>query len=91
MTTALPKVIPINELKNTAQISQTCKDSSVPIIVTKNVYSEMVIMSIELYEQTFAKMQAALLVNESITEVRNGAKTIEGKKFFADMREKYGR
>ena len=45
----------------------------------------------QFFAHTTAKMQAALLVNESITEVRNGAKTIEGKKFFADMREKYGR
>ena len=90
MTMALPKIIPINELKNTAQISQTCKESPVPIIVTKNGYSEMVIMSVELYEQTFAKMQAALLVNESVSEVKNGGEKIKGETFFSMMREKYG-
>ena len=91
MVMALPKVIPINELKNTAQIAKTCKESSVPIIVTKNGYSEMVIMSVELYEQTIAKMQAALLINESIADVNSGAEPVEGKKFFDTMRNKYGK
>jgi len=72
MTQLLPKVIPINELKNTAHISKTCKESDVPIVITKNGYGEMVLMSVELYEQTFAKMQSALLINESFDEVKTG-------------------
>ena len=32
----VPKVIPINELKNTGNISKICKESNVPIIITKN-------------------------------------------------------
>ena len=88
---ALPKIIPINELKNTAQISKTCKESQVPIIITKNGYGEMVLMSLELYEQTIAKMQAALLINESLSDVEKGANLIDGEKFFSSMREKYGK
>lgn len=64
----LPKVIPINELKNTANISKMCKDSNVPIIITKNGYSDMVLMSVDLYEQTMAKLQAAVLLNEAIND-----------------------
>ena len=55
MMQSLPKVLPINELKNTAKITQTCKESKVPIVITKNGYGEMVLMSVELYEQTIAK------------------------------------
>lgn len=64
----LPKVIPINELKNTANISKMCKDSNVPIIITKNGYSDMVLMSVDLYEQTMAKLQADVLLNEAIND-----------------------
>lgn len=64
----LPKVIPINELKNTANISKMCKDSNVPIIITKNGYSDMVLMSVDLYEQTMAKLQAAVLLDEVIND-----------------------
>ncbi len=91
MTQALPKILPINELKNTSQIAKTCKESDVPIIITKNGYGEMVLMSIELYEQTIAKMQSALLINEAVEEANNGAVPVDGKDFFKSMREKYGR
>lgn len=90
MAQILPKVIPINELKNTAQITQTCKESDVPIIVTKNGYGEMVLMSIPLYEKTMAQMQEACLVNEALDEIYAGGQPIEGRTFFADMRSKYG-
>ena len=62
----LPRILPINELKNTANISKLCKESDTPIVITKNGYSDMVLMSVELYEQTMAKMQAAILINEAL-------------------------
>lgn len=64
----LPKILPINELKNTANISKICKESDTPIVITKNGYSDMVVMSVQVYEQTMAKMQAALLLNEAIND-----------------------
>ena len=64
----LPKVMPINELKNTANISKICKESNVPIIITKNGYSDMVLMSVELYEQTMAKLQVAIKINEALKD-----------------------
>lgn len=91
MAQALPKIIPINELKNTSQISKICKESTVPVVITKNGYGEMVLMSVALYEETVAKTQSALLINESLNEVKNGAEPINGEEFFADMRKKYGK
>ncbi len=91
MMQPLPKVIPINELKNTAQITQTCKESDVPIIVTKNGYGEMVLMSIPLYEKTMAEAQAATLVNEALDEIDAGVQPVEGHYFLASMKERYGK
>lgn len=90
MMQSLPKVMPINELKNTAQITQTCKESKVPIVITKNGYGEMVLMSVELYEQTIAKIQASIMINNSLDELEGGAKSLNGKEFFGNMRTKYG-
>ncbi|MCD8003452.1 MAG: type II toxin-antitoxin system Phd/YefM family antitoxin [Clostridia bacterium] len=81
MMQPLPKVIPINELKNTAQITQTCKKSDVPIIITKNGYGEMVLMSIPLYEKTMAEARAATLVNEALDEIDAGAQPVKGHSF----------
>ncbi len=90
MIQTLPKVIPINELKNTAQIAKTCKESEVPIVVTKNGYGEMVLMSIPLYEKTIAEVEAASLINESLARIDSGEPMVEGFAFLDSMRDKYG-
>ena len=91
MTQPLPKILPVNELKNTANIMKTCKESGVPIVITKIGYGEAVMMSVELYEEMFAKMQAAALINASLTEIENGAKSADGKEFLSLMKGKYGK
>lgn len=62
----LPKILPINELKNIENISKICNESSTPIVITKNGYGDMVLMSAKLYEHTIAKLQAAVLINEAL-------------------------
>ena len=91
MTQSLPKILPVNELKNTANIMKTCQESPVPIVITKNGYGEAVMMSVKLYEEMFAKMQAGALVNAGIDEIENGAKPVDGAEFFGAMRAKYGK
>ena len=91
MTQPLPKILPVNELKNTANIMKTCQESSVPIVITKNGYGEAVMMSVKLYEEMFAKMQAAALITAGLDEIENGAAPASGKEFFGKMRAKYGK
>ena len=91
MTQLLPKILPVNELKNTANIMKTCQESPVPIVITKNGYGEAVMMSVKLYEEMFAKMQAAALINASLDDIEKGAKAISGMDFFASVRGKYGK
>ena len=91
MTQQLPKIIPVNELKNTANIMKTCQESQVPIVITRNGYGEAVMMSIKLYEEMFAKVQAATLINAGLDGIENGAEPMDGKDFFESMRAKYGK
>ena len=91
MTQPLPKILPVNELKNTASIMKTCQESPVPIVITKNGYGEAVMMSVKLYEEMFTKMQAAALINASLDDIESGAKPVDGKDFFEAMRTKYGK
>ena len=91
MTQPLPKILPVNELKNTASIMKTCQESNVPIVITKNGYGEAVMMSVKLYEEMFAKMQAAALVNASLDDIEKGATPVDGKEFFDKMRVKYAK
>ena len=41
------------------------------------------------YEEMFAKMQAATLINAGVEEADNGATPVEGNEFFKSMRAKY--
>lgn len=91
MNQPLPKILPVNELKNTASIMKTCQESPVPIVITKNGYGEAVMMSVKLYEEMFAKMQAAALINASLDDIDNNAEPISGAEFFGAMRAKYGK
>ena len=45
------KIIPIRDLRDTANISELCHSSEEPIHITKNGYSDMVIMSAEVYDK----------------------------------------
>ena len=90
MTQMLPKILPVNELKNTAFIMKTCKESDVPIVITRNGYGEAVMMSVSLYEELFAKMSEALLVNQAIDELEKGAKGVDGFELLKQLKTKYG-
>ncbi len=89
---ALPKVIPINELKNTAKISQTCKETDAPILITKNGQSDMVIMSVEHYEQSakIAEMYVNMLLKEALDSIDAGEPLTDGFAFLDEMDRKYG-
>lgn len=52
----MPQIIPIKDLKNTSEISDMCHKAKEPIYVTKNGYGDMVIMSMEIYENTMHKI-----------------------------------
>lgn len=84
----MPQIIPIRDLKNTAEISEKCHATNEPLFVTKNGYGDMVIMSIEHYEKMsymndiYRKLEAA---EHSIKQ----GKTISGTDSIRKLREKY--
>ena len=61
----MPLIMPIKELRNTNEISNLAHKEQEPIFITKNGYSDLVVMSSELYDR-FARInridQAVLIV-----------------------------
>ena len=51
----MPMIIPIKDLRNTSEISEIAHREQEPIFVTKNGYSDLVVMSSELYDK-FARV-----------------------------------
>ena len=85
----MPEIIPIRDLKNTNAISQRCHETAEPIFVTKNGYGDMVIMSMEAYEEKMLLLDAEQKLAEAEEEVRQG-KTAEASLSFRRLREKHG-
>lgn len=52
----MPQIIPIKDLKNTSEISDMCYRSDEPIYIIKNGYADMVIMGMEVYENTMRQL-----------------------------------
>ena len=84
----MPQIIPIRDLKKTAEISQMCKDSGEPIFITKNGYGDMVIMSMELYEQKMFLLDAYSKLAAAEEQVKAG-KLLEADEGLEDLRKKY--
>ena len=53
----MQQIIPIKDLKNTSNISEICHTTDEPVYITKNGYGDMVIMSIEVFENITEKFK----------------------------------
>jgi len=64
----MENIRPISDLRNNySELSKTIKESSEPIILTKNGYADMVLMSVEQYEEREYKnkMHQKILASEA--------------------------
>lgn len=63
-------IIPIKDLKNTSEISNMCHRSDEPIYITKNGYADMVIMSIENFENITKQLNMYQNIDISEQQIR---------------------
>ena len=85
----MPQIMPIRDLKDTSSISEKCHNANEPIFITKNGYGDMVIMSIELYEETQKKWSMYSDIELSEQQIKEG-KTKKARKALSAVRDKYG-
>ena len=85
----MPQIIPIKDLKNTSEISDLCHKSNEPIYITKNGYGDMVIMSMDMYEETMKRLNMYQELALSEQQIKEG-KTKEARSSLASMRKEYG-
>ena len=85
----MPRIIPIRDLKDTATISQMCQESNDPIYVTKNGYGDMVIMSMQAYEEKLFLLDVYEKLAEAEEDLEQG-RTLDARGDLKSLREKYG-
>ena len=85
----MPQIIPIKDLKNTSEISDMCHRAEEPIYITKNGYGDMVLMSIETYEENLNRNRIYRELEISERQVEAG-KVMDAQESLTKLRDKYG-
>jgi len=85
----MPNIIPIRDLKNTAQISQLCHGSAEPIYITKNGYGDMVIMSVRAYEEKMCLIDVYSKLAAAEKQIAAG-EAMDASESLRMLREKHG-
>ena len=84
----MPQIIPIKDLKDTSNISDMCHKADEPIYVTKNGYGELVVMSMETYEEQLRRLEFFQELAISEKQFDEG-RIKEARAALSELREKY--
>lgn len=85
----MPQIRPISDLRNTNEIPEACHSRREPISITKNGYGDLVIMSIETYEEMLetAKLDTAIL--EADAEYDTDGQLHDARTALASLRRRH--
>ena len=84
----MPKIMPITVLRDTNDISDTCRKLNEPIFITKNGHGDMVVMSIETYERDLALVDVYRKLSVAEKQIENG-EVIDARFALERLRAKY--
>ncbi len=84
----MPQIIPIRDLKNTAEISAMCHKNNEPVFITKNGYGDMVVMSMETYEKSMFIYDVERKLAEAEEAISKG-EVRDAKEALAELRKQY--
>ena len=72
----MPTIMPIRDLRNISEISEMAHKMQEPIFITKNGYSDLVVMSAELYDRFARINRIDQAIYEAEKEVSEGAEPV---------------
>ena len=85
----MPIIMPIKDLRNTTEISNIAHQVQEPIFITKNGYSDLVVMSSELYDKFARINRIDQAIYESELELSNGASAVDAETVFTELENQY--
>ncbi|HIY19325.1 MAG TPA: type II toxin-antitoxin system prevent-host-death family antitoxin [Candidatus Blautia avistercoris] len=85
----MPLILPIRDLRKTAEISELAHKEQQPIFITKNGYSDLVVMSAELYDKFARENRIDQAIYEAEKELAEGGESIELNDAFERLNKKY--
>ena len=87
----MPQIRPITDLRNTTEISNLCHAGKEPIFITKNGYGDMVIMSMEAYDELLSIAATDAAIAEAETELERGGRLTDARSALAGLRRRNNR
>ena len=85
----MPVIRPITDLRNTSEISELCHSNREPVFITKNGYGDLVIMSIETYEDILKTAAIDVAITEAEAGSSSGKKLYEAEQALNMLRKKH--
>jgi len=85
---AVPKIHPVSDLRNKfSDISKIVHRSKEPVFLTKNGRSEMVVMSIDAYEQNLFETEIYLMLKEAEYQAESKKKRYSHKEVITELQK----
>ena len=85
----MPLIMPIKDLRDTTEISNLAHKVQEPIFITKNGYSDLVVMSSELYDKFARINRIDQAIYESDQETANGTQAVDAETVFEELEKRY--
>ena len=85
----MPQIRPITDLRNTTEISELCHAKREPLFITKNGYGDLVVMSIEAYEDIVDIAKADAAISEAEKEYVADGVLFDAREAVSSLRRKH--
>lgn len=85
----MPQIRPITDLRNTTEISDLCHARREPIFITKNGYGDLVVMSIEAYEEMIETVKTDTAISEAENEYISDGVLLDAREALSSLRRKH--
>ena len=85
----MPQIRPITDLRNTTEISDICHAKKEPGFITKNGYGDLVVMSIEAYEELIESIATDAAIFEAEAEFALNGQQHDARSALSSLRRKH--
>ena len=85
----MPQIRPITDMRNTTELSNLCHAKREPIFITKNGYGDMVVMSMETYDELLETAATDAAIAEAEAEFLESGKLYDAREELRALRRKY--
>lgn len=85
----MPQIRPITDLRNTTEISELCHANREPLFITKNGYGDLVVMSIETYDELIGTARRTTVIHETEKESEADGVLLDTRTALPSLRRKH--